>query len=167
LETADPGIAFTLAELHGLREEMNCRIGIQNACLVATAALIPLSLAVQIAAPAQALLGALAACVAIGLLALIWCHNGVRQSQLHLYLRGLEKRLSADGGWEHWLPCHPVPGPLGSRWFISTKGGFIGAQGAIVAGGLWLQGTPVLLTALPLLAIGCTAWLLLTNPELS
>ncbi len=157
---------FDFAELSSLRREMLLRIAFQNLLLVMMGPMLIGSVIAEIALPRSSGLVMLGFLVATGAMSLIWCHHGVRQAQLKTYLLLLEARLSPAGGWENWLPRNPVGGMLGSRWFISTKGVFLGSQAAAIAaatvsgaGNPWMWG-PIAC----LLFLG-TGFFLLINPK--
>lgn len=105
--------------------------------------------------------------IAVGILALNWCHHGVRTAQIKRYLVLLEQRHASKSGWESWLPANRIGGRLGSRWLISTKGAFIGSQMAGAGGGFLLSEeamvSPLFFTSV--LAIIVTGALLFTNPR--
>lgn len=116
--------------------------------------------------PEMSMMLALSLGLGVGVFSLVWCHNGVRQCQIKSYLLLLADRHSSDGGWERWLPDDRMPGILGNRWFIATKGAMMGAQVSAVALAVHLGGQPQghILLAMVLVIAG-TAWLLLTNPK--
>jgi hypothetical protein len=160
------GQVFDLEELKSLRSELLLRMAIQNGILLFLIPMLLATVMVQAAHPASALVVALGYCVAAGMGALIWCHCGVRQAQIKAYLLVLETRLAPRGGWESWLPAHRIGGWLGTRWFVSTKGVFMGSQLAAVASALWIgseRDWPLLATAAAVMA--ATAWFLLVNPK--
>jgi len=124
-------------EYRALRQEVLLRILIQNVVLIS---LMPLLLAGVVAAafvPRYASEIALATVGETGMGALFWSHSAARTVQLKAYFRLLESRTEGPG-WESWLAQSRFRGILGSRWFISTKGVFIGCQVAalITCGGL-------------------------------
>ncbi|QMW21471.1 hypothetical protein [Sandaracinobacteroides saxicola] len=160
--TAPP---FDLLELQSLRAELLLRMAVQNLILVLLLPLLLATFIVQLILPATAPLAALGFTVTAGAGALIWCHQGARQVQLKAYLMLLAARHTPDGGWESWLPDHPIGGRLGSRWFISTKGVLLGSQAAALVAAIiqaGLQPLPMLATVA---AIAVTAFFLLLNPK--
>jgi len=154
---------FRIEEYRALRAEMDLRITIQNNLLLFSQIVTLISCTVQVAFDSDAHLVALFACSVIGASALMWCHHGVRQAQLKPYLIKIEDAL-AGGGWERWLPANRPQSLLGTRWFVSTKGVFIGLQIILWFTAFSLQlRPPVQLAALTALVIVATAGFLLTN----
>lgn len=163
-----PMFGFDMVEMQALRDEMGIRIRIQNGAILLCGPMLLGAVIAMFAWPLMAFTASAALNAAIGVCALVWCHNGVRQCQLKAYLLILADRHSTDGGWEHWLPKDRMAGLLGNRWFVATKGAMLGAQlfGLAVAAYI---GTGHPLPWIPLLAapavIAGTAILLLTNPK--
>ena len=158
--------ALDIAELSSLRTEMLLRIAAQNLLLLMIGPMLVGTVIAEIALARSSGLVTLSFLVATGAMALIWCHHGVRQAQLKSFLLVLESRLGATEGWESWLPRNRVGGRLGSRWFISTKGVFLGCQLAAIAAAA-LSGADRAWMWLPiagLLFLG-TAFFLLINPK--
>lgn len=155
-------------EYRALRQEVLLRILIQNTILLI---LMPLLLAAVVAAacdPRHASEIGLAMVGATGMGALFWSHSAARTVQLKAYFRLMESRTEGFG-WESWLAQSRFRGILGSRWFISTKGVFIGCQMAalVTCGGL--IGEP-LRDLLPLVLGGAVTLLtacLLVHPKLA
>lgn len=161
-----PSTTFDMIELQSLRQEVLLRILVQNLILLMLMPMLLATIWMMTVQPAAALLAALGYGLATGVGALIWCHCGVRQAQLKTYLLVLEERYAAKEGWESWLPVHRLGGTLGSRWFISTKGVFLGSQLSALAVGLWVVPTrPIGLLLLVCAVITCTAYFLLSNPK--
>lgn len=162
----DTAQRFDFVELASLRQEILLRMLVQNLVLVMVMPLLFASWLAAVLVPAAAMLIACGYCLAAGVGALIWCHNGVRQAQIKAYLLVLEGRYADGSGWERWLPAHRLGGILGARWLISTKGVLIGSQLAAVAaavvvtpGGVWPWG------AAQAIVIVTTAAFLLFNPR--
>lgn len=163
---ADAQLKFDHAELISLRREMLLRIAIQNGLLLLVGPLLLAAIIAEIALPRSVGLVTLGFLVATGAMSLIWCHHGVRQAQLKAYLMLLEARMSATGGWESWLPRHRLGGWLGSRWFISTKGVFLGSQiAAVVSAVIVGAGRPLLWLPAAIVLVAGTAFFLLVNPK--
>lgn len=158
--------SFEAVEHGSLRQEILIRILIQNFILIATIATFGCALIIVILVRQQAALVALAYCLASGASALAWCHNGIRQAQIKSYLLLVEARNAPSGGWETWLPRNRIGGWLGTRWFISTKGVFIGSQIIVSAMSLLEAGIagPAVCAALTLTTTA-TAGILLINPK--
>jgi hypothetical protein len=153
-------------EIRFVRREILLRIGIQNTILILLMPLLLLSIIAASALRSEAAFIALAYVGVAGMGALYWIHSAARTVQIKAYLRAVEKAGGA-GGWETWLAENPVRGVLGSRWFISTKGVFVGSQvAAILVCGLLAGGVeqPILLG----LALGISALTaaLLTQPKM-
>jgi hypothetical protein len=164
--TVDDRIHFDMVELQALRNEINTRVTIQNACILTASYLLFGSCVAMFAWPERALLAATGLAAAIGVCALVWCHNGIRQCQIKNYLLLLADRHSIDGGWENWLPGDRMPGLLGNRWFVSTKGAMVGSQGFGILIALYVGGSHALVPLGASLAIMAgTSVLLLTNPK--
>lgn len=157
-------------DYRNLRGEILLRITIQNFILIL---LMPLLLGAVITSawlPQHGPVIILAYVGAAGMGALYWIHNAARTVQIKTYLRSLETAGTRGGaGWETWLANNPVPGLLGSRWFISTKGIFVGSQLASILLGALL--TPDLVDRpLPLLlALGTSLLtaILLVQPKMA
>ena len=145
---------------------MLLRVAIQNAAILACAVLFAASAVAAAALPSQAAILALAYVAASGAAAAQWCHEGVRQCALKRHLLALERSLGRAPGWEATLPAMRPRSPLGSRWFLSTKGAIIALQATSLglAGALDLEAWG---PALALAAAGAvaTALLLLLNPK--
>jgi hypothetical protein len=113
-----------------LHRELILRMGLQNAILML---MVPVFIAAAIAActlPSHAPVIAIAYVTASGMASLYWVHSGYRTAQIRVYLQSLERDAT---GWENWLAKNHYKGPLGSRWWISTVGVFIGSQVAMTA----------------------------------
>jgi hypothetical protein len=153
-------------EIRFVRREILLRIGIQNMILILLMPLLLLSIIAASALRSEAAFIALGYVGVAGMGALYWIHSAARTVQIKAYLRAVE-RAGGAAGWEAWLAANPVRGALGSRWFISTKGVFVGSQIAailvcgVLAGGL---AQPVLLS----LALGVAALtaVLLIQPKM-
>jgi MFS family permease len=161
---------FLLELFRGMRGEIELRIAIQNWLLAGT---LVSSMSGWIAMSAVPRLAAwIATCliVGIGLASLMWTHSRARTMQIRAYLiEVLEPRLLIDRslGWEVWHKRRRFSDLLGSRWFVSTIGLFVGCQvlslaAAFVVGDV-RDSKPLLIASA--LAIAGTA-LLLRRPRL-
>lgn len=146
------------------KAELLIRILVQNlTLLLAVAAFAGLSLA-TLGWPASAWVVACVHALVSGALVLQWCHNGVRTMQLKTFLLEQEGREPAN--WEVWLPAHRPDRLLGTRWFVSTKGVFLGTQVAMAGLAAVMAGVrPLWASAACALAFIVSATLLLTNPK--
>lgn len=163
---ANGSLDFDLVELQSLHGEIRTRILIQNGSIILTAPICLISGIAMLAWPIAGVLIAAITCVSIAICALVWCHNGVRQAQIKKFLIILARRYSDSGGWELWLPNDRAPGLLGNRWFISTKGVFMGAQIIVIALGFKIGEQYSIESVLFSFATHLsTIWLLLTNPK--
>jgi hypothetical protein len=152
------------AELFALRAELRLRMGLQNLTLVA--AVIVFTLLASLAASRGAPAWHCAVLHGVASLALLlqWCHHGVRTKQIKAFI--LRREAGETDTWERWLPANRQPGLLGSRWFVSTKGVFLGLQAAM--GLLALSeatALPAVAALLWALLFGLSAWLLIFNPK--
>ncbi len=150
-----------------VRREILLRIGIQNAILIFLMPLFLVAAVAQCAFRADAEIIALAYVGAAGMGALYWIHSAARTVQMKTYLKALEAAEPGSGGWETWLAQNPINGILGSRWFISTKGVFVGSQLAaiLVAALLRREDAQPMLLLLSLAASALTT-LLLRQPAM-
>lgn len=158
--------SFDDVEHTSLRHEILVRILIQNLIILSAIVLFNITLIGMIIVPHEAKAIALAYGLTSGAAALGWCHNGVRQAQIKSYLLMIEAQMSPRGGWETWLPRNRIGGILGTRWFIATKGVFIGSQ--LIAAGMSfvMATTPADSSAVLLvLPIAATVLILLINPK--
>jgi hypothetical protein len=119
-------------EIQYLHRELLLRMWIQNLILILLMLVFPASVFLMATAGQNEELVALGYVVACGMGALYWIHNAARTEQIKLYLLKWEARRPAGAGWESWLKENRMPGILGSRWIISTKGVFVGSQVAMV-----------------------------------
>ncbi len=152
-------------EIRFVRREVLLRIGIQNTILILLMPLLLLSIVMACIRPDEAGIIALGYVGVAGMGALYWAHSAARTVQIKAYLRSVEDKTGR--GWEAWLAENPIGGMLGSRWFISTKGIFVGSQfGAILVCGMlvgqWQQ--PVPLAAA--LALSVLTAVLLSQPKM-
>jgi len=132
-----PSPADRAAELASLRREIELRIVCQNAILLLLWIAFAVAAIWIAVAPVGPLLPvAYALVAAIG--AVMWAHHGARTVQIRTYL--LTVGEPAGSGWERWLGSHRFASRLGSRWFVSTKGVFLGTQ---VLAALWAAVGPV------------------------
>lgn len=163
----DAQLRFDMTEHEALRRELLLRMAVQNVTLIGAILIAGVGLVLQIRSADAAGAFALATCVTVALLVLIWCHQGARQAQIKDYLLILERRYSTSSGWETWLPTHPVGGVLGSRWFISTKGVFMAAMLAPCTAGFILDEMEpnILATSAACLISASAIALLLSNPK--
>ena len=163
----EPG-ALRAGDVAVLRRELALRIALQNLLLLLTVVVFCAFAITALVVP-QAGWPAAAACgVAVLALSLQWCHHGVRTMNIKAYLMQIDPGAGPDGdrGWESWLPANRPRSLLGSRWMVSTKGVFMGTQGAMILL-VWQLGTPpdpvFAAAALGLLLV--SAGFLLTNPK--
>lgn len=113
-------------EYRALKGEMLLRVAIQNMTILGTiAAFVAIAILATIL-PNQAGPLAMIQSVATLALALQWCHQGVRQCALKQAILRRDAEAKRTDSWENWLPGQRPSGPLGSRWFVSTKAVFIG-----------------------------------------
>lgn len=156
----------TLEEISALRSELRLRILLQNTllilCVVAFGLLAPVAAIRTAAAPDLAFVF----CVVVMALSLQWCHHGVRQAQIKRYL--VLSEAGRGETWERWLPKNRPASRLGTRWFVSTKGVFLGTQAAfllvvILRGDIDRSSFVLLCMAGAVMAT--SAWVLLTNPK--
>lgn len=149
-------------ELHMLRQELWLRIALQNLLLILAVALFAVAAMLAIGLPQSAGPIGLAQNLATGMLAVQWCHHGVRTMQIKTYIVAAERSRAVT--WESWLPAHRPKRLLGTRWMISTKGVFLVAMAAMpaLAAG---SATSVPWLAAMAVATACIAILLFTNPK--
>lgn len=166
--------AETDRELSALRSELRLRISLQNMLLFFTTGLFAVFFTLLLAWPGRGWLIATGFVAASLSCALQWGHHGIRTKQLKAYILRKEAALGAAGAqtwetWETWLPGQRPPGLLGGRWFISTKGVFLGLQGAMLLA--CALSTPLLgwqagcAAALALALLIFTGWYLISNPK--
>lgn len=122
--------ALKLGEVRNLRAEILIRIVFQNVVLCVLWCLYGGFLAGAVLAREAGLLVIydLVAMVA----AAMWSHHAARIVQIrHYFLEKIEPELFGKDwdGWERSLATSRIAGLLGSRWFVSTKGVFLGSQG--------------------------------------
>lgn len=158
---------FDRSEMEALRSELRQRAWLQNLGLLLQPPLLLAALSLALTRPGAAAAAFFIFIVGAGAVALNWCHHGVRTAQIKRYLLVLERRYAGETGWESWLPRHRIGGFLGTRWFISTKGVFMGSQAvalltALRLGDLRSDAFLLLLSALATLA---TAGFLIANPK--
>lgn len=118
--------ALLNAEYGALKAEMMLRIAIQNLTILGTVGVFSSTAILTTLVPEQAGRLALLQSLATLALALQWCHQGVRQCALKQAILDRDACAGRLDGWENWLPGARPTGPLGSRWFVSTKAVFIG-----------------------------------------
>ncbi len=158
---------FDQTELAALRSELLLRSAIQNGTIILLAPMLLVATWIALEHSQRAQFVYLVHTITVGMAALNWCHHDVRISQVRGFLLLLEQRHCSGVGWESWLPAHRIGGLLGSRWFISTKGVFVGSQIVGAAGGYLLADLSVSpLLILSVLATTVTGALLLTNPKM-
>lgn len=145
------------------KTELLVRIAIQNlTLLMAVAVFAGLGMAGVAWAKSAWVVACVHAVVSGALLQ--WCHNGVRTMQLKAFLLEREGRQPSD--WEVWLPSHRPERLLETRWFISTKGVFLGLQVAMAGLAVATVGIrPLWASAACAIALLFSAGLLLTNPK--
>lgn len=124
--------ALLNTEYGGLKAEMMLRIAIQNLTILGAVAVFSGTAVLTTLVPEQAGKLALLQSLATLALALQWCHQGVRQCALKQAILDRDARAGRVDGWETWLPSTRPTGPLGSRWFVSTKAVFIGLTAASI-----------------------------------
>ncbi len=151
-------------ELTSLRSEIIVRIVFQNILLCLTWCSLGVVLAAaRLYSSAEILLiYPVLATSAAGM----WSHHGARTAQIRLYLQSrLEPALfgTSIDGWEHALAGLRFRSLLGSRWFVSTKGFFLGSQLLVAALSLG-TGEGVLFFSLTLTGVATSAWLLHEAP---
>ncbi len=159
--------ASPLSEYHlrYLHRELLLRMAMQNAGLIvlAIAFLTVVSLAAII--PHKAHILNLGFTATSGMLSLFWNHSRYRTVQIKTYLKRLEQQ---EPGWESWLVNNPFTGVLGSQWFMSTIGVFVGSQ-LIAAMLCWMvaEGSAqIWIFGLSLLATAVNAVVLFRKPAL-
>lgn len=146
-----------------LRRELALRILLQNLLLLLSVAVFTGFAILALALPHAAWAAAAAQGVAGFAAALQWCHHGIRTKQIKDYLLTIDSREA--GGWECWLPAHRPRTFLGSRWMISTKGVFIGLQGAMIGLAWHMTALHSVFASVAAGALLATLWFLLTNPK--
>lgn len=121
------------AEFASLRSEIVTRVIFQNALLCMTWCGLGATLAGALIFDRT---GVLLVYSVLGTSAsAMWAHHGARTGQIRMYLKNtLEPALYgvSAGGWEQALAGMRFRSFLGSRWFVSTKGFFLGSQIIIV-----------------------------------
>lgn len=154
-------------ELTSLRNEIVTRVIFQNVLLCLTWCSLGLILSGAVLWQraelllVQSVLGLSAAAM--------WAHHGARTAQIRSYLTStVEPTLGARdhdtvSGWEHALAGMRFRSLLGSRWFVSTKGFFLGGQ-LIVATMLFASDVVTGLGFISLGALGGTVWVLHDPP---
>ena len=118
-----------VARFHAVRREIDLRIRVQSTILLgAIAGALILAVVVVILQSFGAVrvgleVAVLFACADL-LAALHWMHNDIRHVQLgHYLMQEIEPKLVRQGvGWERYHHDLPRPTPLGSYWFVGTKG---------------------------------------------
>ena len=118
-----------VARFHAVRREIDLRIRVQSTILLgAIAGALILAVVVVILQSFGAVrvgleVAVLFACADL-LAALHWMHNDIRHVQLgHYLMQEIEPKLARQGvGWERYHHGLPRPTPLGSYWFVGTKG---------------------------------------------
>ena len=118
-----------VARFHAVRREIDLRIRVQSTILLgAIAGALILAVVVVILQSFGAVrvgleVAVLFACADL-LAALHWMHNDIRHVQLgHYLMQEIEPKLVRQGvGWERYHHGLPRPTPLGSYWFVGTKG---------------------------------------------
>jgi hypothetical protein len=153
-------IAVAHAEFASLRSEIVTRVIFQNIVLCLTlSGLTAISAAALIVSRPELLL--VHSVLGVSASAM-WAHHGARTAQIRSYLTStLEPILypSPVAGWEHALAGMRFRSLLGSRWYVSTKGFFIGSHVVVVA--LLLANHPAAWSILiSLAALTGTVWLL-------
>ncbi len=150
-----------------VRREILLRIAIQNTILILLMPLLLVSVVAACAFKADAEIIALGYVGTAGMGALYWIHSAARTVQMKTYLQHLERLGHGQSGWEIWLASNPVSGLLGSRWFISTKGVFVGSQlAAITVCGILLEGAKQELPLLVALLVTILTAVLLIQPKM-
>lgn len=158
---------FDLEDLRFLKKELLFRMFVQNAVIILNAlaflAVAVVQIHTRIFASATSTIFTLFSCT----LSAIWCHHGTRQAQIKSYILALQAGYNSHQGWEHWLPANHFNGPLGSRWFISTKLPFIACAAISCGLGFILDpsSTAWIYEVASMSAILGMAALLLTNPK--
>jgi hypothetical protein len=118
-----------IARFYAVRREIDVRICIQSTIVLGTITLaLILSVVIVILQSSGVMrvgleVALLFACADL-LATLHWMHNGIRQRQLGIYLmQEVDPRLVRVGlGWERYYASLRRPTPLGSYWFVGTKG---------------------------------------------
>lgn len=150
------------AEYRALKSELLLRIAIQNLIILVAVVVFALFATLIFCFRDSAGLVVLAHSMSTLALALQWCHQGVRQVALKQAVLSHDRQAGRPDGWENWLPTQRPNGPLGSRWFVSTKAVFIALNASSIYlaahgfGAAWLIASAVLLL---------TIYFLLTNPK--
>jgi hypothetical protein len=163
--------AFDYDEFLALRSEIELRIILQNISLMILYVVFVTLGTIQLLIQNMRFEIAVVFVVTVGIISLIWTHHGARTLQIKTYLAYvLEPRLRNGAGWEVWHARHRVQGVLGSRWFISTKGVFVGSQLVMIAEA-WLLTPPATLLAKISLGLAVAGTVvtaaLLRKPQLS
>ena len=165
-KTSSPSIL----EYQSLRQEILLRIAMQNALLALSVTMFLVTATASIFFEQAGSKLGLIYTICAGLLSLVWIHSGARTLQIKTYLTEVvEPEMGGHLGWEHWHAINRVAGILGSRWFISTKGLFVGSQIAAIALP-WLsnpQGNERFLAVLSILVMLATTLTLLVSPKMS
>lgn len=161
---------FDGEEYRALRREIELRILLQNLSLMLLALLFSGIVSLQALRPEIRYQLATGFSISAGMLSLFWIHSGARTLQIKTYLRHVvEPRGGCRARWETWHDVNRVQGVLGSRWFISTKGVFVGSQLAALSYA-WLGGQPagpgIPYAVLTVLGVAATA-LFLRRPRLA
>ena len=142
---------LAIEEYRFLRSEILLRIKLQNIILILLMPALLVTVMASSAFPDRGAELALGYVGAAGMGALYWIHSAARTVQIKTFLRKAEADMAAGAMWETWLADNPIRGVLGSRWFISTKGVFVGSQiAAIVLCGIIVEdgdGDPLVLGA--------------------
>jgi hypothetical protein len=118
-----------VARFHAVRREIDLRICVQSTILLGAIAGALILAVVVVTLQSLGVLrvglefAVLFACADL-LAALHWMHNDIRHVQLGQYLtQEIEPKLVRHGvGWERYHHGLPRPTPLGSYWFVGTKG---------------------------------------------
>jgi hypothetical protein len=118
-----------IAQFQAVRREIDIRICIQSTIVLGTITLaLILSVVIVILQSSGVMrvgleVALLFACADL-LATLHWMHNGIRQRQLGIYLmQEVDPKLVVVGlGWERYYASLLRPTPLGSYWFVGTKG---------------------------------------------
>lgn len=156
-------------EFQSLRQEILLRIAIQNALLALTVLMFLVATTTSIAFESASSKVGLIYTLCAGFLALMWIHSGARTLQIKTYLiEVVEPEMNGLLGWEHWHAANRISGMLGSRWFISTKGLFVGSQIAAIALP-WISNpreSEAIFVLLSVLVMGVTSVVLLASPKM-
>lgn len=161
VDAQDAGAGSDIAVL---RRELAVRIVLQNLLLISNLFVFAAFAILSLARPQFAWLSAASQGSAGLSVALQWCHHGIRTKQIKMFLMTLDCEESQK--WERWLPLNRPNTILGSRWFVSTKGSFVGLQLAmiIVAWSVSPVANPAFALVATVLLVAST-WFLLTNPK--